>query len=252
MSNHPIALQLYTVRDELAADHSGTLRAVAEMGYRAVELTGPGPEGAERLREELDRLGLTPTGMHVPLDRLERELPDAIADARALGIRYVVCPWLPPDRRGNAAGYRSLAGTLSQVGHRCRAAGLQLCYHNHDFEFQEFDGRTGLEILFDSVDGDLVRSELDVYWAAYAGHDPVEWLRRLGGRVPLVHLKDMTSGEPRTFAEVGHGALDFPAILQECDRSGADWLIVEQDRCAGPPLESARLSLEYLRSLGRA
>ena len=251
MPENPISLQLYTVRDPIASDYAGTLRAVAEIGYRAVELVTLGSFSAPALRTELDRLGLQVSGMHVPLDRLENQIEAALDEAAALEVPYVICPWLPAERRTGAAAWRGVADALNRAGERCRAAGRQLCYHHHDFEFQPADGSTGFDILFSSTDPALVKAELDVYWAAFAGRDPVALIGQLGERAPLIHLKDMTGGENRTFAEVGHGTLDFAAILAACDRAGAEWLIVEQDRCAGDPLESVRMSLEYLKSLGR-
>jgi sugar phosphate isomerase/epimerase len=252
MPNHPIAVQMYSLRDNVAANYVGTLRAVAELGYGAVELVTLGDFKAAALRTELDTLGLQVAGMHVALDRLEHDLDAAIADVLTLGARKVVCPWLPPERRGSADIYHSLAKTLNQVGRTCQTKGLQLCYHHHDFEFQRFGDTTALAIIFGETDPALVQAELDVYWAAYAGVDPVGLLRSMAGRVPLVHLKDMSADASRTFAEVGHGVLDFPAILAACDDAGVEWFIVEQDQSTRPPLESVGMSLAYLRSGGRA
>jgi sugar phosphate isomerase/epimerase len=252
MPKHPIAVQMYTLRNEVASDYAGTLRAVAELGYGAVELTTLGSFSAAELRTELDTLGLQVAGMHVGLDRLERQLDTVLDELRTLGARYVVCPAVPPERRSSAEGWRELARSLDQIGRRCRSQGLQLCYHNHDFEFQRFDNQTGLDILFGASDPELVKSELDVYWAAFAGADPVALIRQLGSRVPLIHLKDMAADPSRTFAEVGHGVLDFAAIFAAGDEAGVEWYIVEQDRCARPPLESIGMSLAYLRSIGRA
>jgi sugar phosphate isomerase/epimerase len=241
---------MYTLREQATADMAGTLRAVAELGYQAVELASFGGLSAAELRHELDGLGLRAVSAHVALDRLESQLGDALADMLALGTRYVVCPWLAPERRG-AEDYHALAQSLNRIGSECQAQGIQLCYHNHDFEFQRFGEQTVFDILLGETDPALVKSELDVYWVAFAGLDPVVFIKGLSGRMPLIHLKDMAAGS-RTFADVGHGTLDFPAILAACDEAGADWLIVEQDRCERPPLESIGMSLAYLRSLGRA
>jgi sugar phosphate isomerase/epimerase len=252
MSNRPIALQMYTLRDAVQADIVGTLRAVAELGYRAVELHTLGGLSAAELRTELDTLGIQVAGMHIALDRLEQQLDAEIAALKTLGGQYVICPFLAPDRRGSADAYRALAKSLNQIGRACQEQGMRFAYHNHAFEFDRFGDVTGFDILFGETDPALVQSELDVYWVAFAGHDPVAQLRQLKGRVPLVHLKDMTAGDSPTFAEVGHGILDFPAILAAADEAGAEWLIVEQDVCARPPLESVGMSLAYLRSIGRA
>ncbi|HEU4326417.1 MAG TPA: sugar phosphate isomerase/epimerase [Roseiflexaceae bacterium] len=250
MTHQPLAVQLYTLRDAVEQDYLGTLRAVAELGYGAVELVTLGKYSAEELRRELDLLGLRVAAMHVALAELDRNLPTVLENIRTLGANYIVCPWLPPERRGSAASYREVAEILTRAGRESQSQGVQLCYHHHEFEFNALDGTSGFEILAE-VDPALLQFEIDVYWAAFAGHDPAALLGRLAGRVPLVHLKDMTADDTRTFAEVGHGQLDFSAILSAADAAGVQWLIVEQDRCARPPLESVGMSLSYLRSLGR-
>ncbi len=250
MPKNPVSIQMYTLRDQVAADIAGALRAVAELGYGAVELHSFGNLSPAQVRAELDTLGLRASGMHVGLDRLENQLDAAVADMHTIGARHIICPSLPPNRRGSAEAYRGLAQTLNRIGRNVQAQGLQLSYHNHDFEFERFGGQTALDIILGETDPALVKSELDVYWAVFAGHDPVALIRSLGSRVPLVHLKDMAAGS-RAFAEVGHGTLDIPAILAACDEAGVEWLIVEQDRCERPPLESVGMSLAYLRSLGR-
>lgn len=249
MATNPIALQMYTLRDQ--TDFRGTLRRVAELGYGAVELAGLGGLSAKELRAELDALGLKVAGAHIGLDRLEGKLDAAIEEMQILGGRYVICPWLPPDRRPDGAGYQRLAELLNGIGHTVKAAGLQLAYHNHDFEMQQFDGKTGLAIMRDSSEPGVLTFEVDAYWVAFAGFDPAATLGEFAGRVGLVHLKDMKAGS-RVFAEVGHGTLDIPGIIAAGERAGAEWFIVEQDRCERPALESVQMSIEYLRGIGRA
>jgi len=192
-------------------------------------------------------LGLEVVGVHVDLARLEHDLDASLADVLILGSPYVICPWVPPERR-SAEGYRALAHMLNLIGAACRTRGLQLCYHHHDFEFERFGALSGMEILLHETDPALLQVEIDVYWAAYAGVDPVALLRGLAGRVPLVHLKDMAADGSRAFAEVGHGVLDVESILAACDEVGVKWLVVEQDHCQRSPFESVAMSLAFLRS----
>jgi sugar phosphate isomerase/epimerase len=205
---------------------------------------------APELRAELDQLGLQVSGVHVGLDRLEKQTDAVLGEIEALGSHYVICPWIGQERRGSADDYRELAQLLNRIGRAAKDRGIQLCYHNHDFEFQRFGGATGLAILLEESDPQLVKSELDVYWAAFAGVDPVDLIRGMAGSVPLVHLKDMADSAKREFAEVGHGTLDIPAIIEACDAADVEWMVVEQDVCARPPLESVGMSLRYLQSLG--
>jgi sugar phosphate isomerase/epimerase len=250
MAAIPIALQMYTVRDDAAKDFVGVLRQVAEIGYAGVELAGNGGLSASELKSLLGDLGLKVAGSHVGLAQLEGDLSEALDYNYELGNRYVVCPWLPEDRR-SAEGYRALAQTLNTAGADCKERGMQLCYHNHAFELERFGGETGLDILFGVADPELVKVELDTYWVEKGGESAAEFVRKYAGRVPLVHLKDMTKDESQTFAEVGEGSMDFGAIFSASEAAGVEWYIVEQDTCRRPPLESIRISFATRRRRGK-
>lgn len=247
----PIALQLYTVRDDAARDFAATIASVAKIGYAAVELAGYGSvKSAGPAKHILDDNGLIVAGQHVALDALETDLSRVIEDAQTLGTEFVVVPYLPAERRLSLDGYRQLASLLEEYGSTLRDAGLQLAYHNHDFEFQKFGGDIyGYDAFFGAADPELVKVEMDTFWVKKAGEDPAAYMRKYAGRVPLVHLKDMTpEGE---FAEVGEGTMDYPAIFSAASVAGTQFYIVEQDRCdKHAPLESARISFDNLRKLG--
>lgn len=243
---------MYTLREAVAADYVGTLRALAELGYRAVELVTLGDMTAAQLRRELDTLGLAVSGMHIGLDKFESNADLWLENLAVLGGKYPVVPYLAPERRTSGDDYRRLGQQLNEYGRKAKEHGMQLCYHNHDFEFVRYGDATGLALLFEEADPALVKSELDVYWAAKAGVDPQTLMRGMSGSVPLVHVKDMADTPEQEFAEVGSGTLDFPAIFQTGDEIGVDFYVVEQDVCKRPPLESVGISLNYLRSIGRA
>ncbi|MDW8145076.1 MAG: sugar phosphate isomerase/epimerase [Roseiflexaceae bacterium] len=248
MVTNPLSLQMYTLRDQAATDYVGTLRKVKEIGYDAVELAGLGGISAAKLRQELDAIGLIVSGAHVPIEMLESQLDTIIADMQTLGAPYLICPWAPPERRSSADNYRTLARVLNDIGAAVANAGLTFCYHHHDVELHSFGNTTGLHILLHECDPRAVAFEIDVYWAAYAGVDPVQLINEFAERAPLIHLKDMAPGS-RTFAEVGHGVLNIPAILRAARAAGAQWFVVEQDICQRPPLESVRMSYAYLKGL---
>jgi len=249
MSHPPIAAQMYTLREAAAQDLRGALRRVAEIGYDGVELAGTFGLTVTELSETFEELGLTCVSGHIPLPNLRGNLEREIETYQALGASYLICPWLPPEERGDAAGYRALAAELNGFGERCRAAGLPLCYHHHDFELAQFDGRYALDILLEETDPAHLKLEADTYWFKAAGVDPAAYIRRWPERVPLVHLKDMSTGTPPTFAEVGAGILDWPDIFEAAQTGGAQWYLVEQDTCPGDPFDSLKLSLENLRGL---
>lgn len=252
MKSLPISLQLYTVRDEVEKDYVGTLRRVAEIGYAGVEFGGTGDLSPEEFKQVLADLGLKPTGQHIPLDRLETDLDRVLDDTQTIGNRYVVCPWLPEDRRRDAEDWKRTAELFDSIGARCRDRGLAFCYHNHSFEFTRFDGGYGLDLLYGNSDPDLVKAEIDTYWVQHGGESPAAYLRKYADRTVLVHLKDMLADEAKTFAEVGEGILDWDAVFAAAGTGMAAWGIVEQDRCRRPPLESARLSFRNLQNMGRA
>lgn len=249
MSRVPVAVQLYTLREEMEHDFVGILGEVAKLGYKGVEFAGYGGLSAPELRRVLNELGLEVAGSHIALAALETELDQVITYNLAIGNRNIVCAWLPEEYRQN---YHQVAQKLTAIGGRLWEHGLQLLYHNHEFEFERFEGRHGLEILFGESNPDLVQAELDVYWTQMGHGNPSSWLRRLGRRCPVIHLKDMTAGPEQQFAPVGTGVIDFEAVFAASEGT-AHWYIVEQDQTYGqPPLEAVRISLENLRSWGRA
>jgi len=252
MSKLPVALQLYTVRDDCAKDFVGTLKKVAEIGYHGVELAGMHDLSASDVAQQLRSLGLTVAGFPTGIETLTDELDATIECAKLLECRYLVCSYMPDELRGSADDWRTVAARLSTIGQRCSDNGIGLCYHNHSFEFQQFDGEYGLDIFFAAADPERVKSELDVYWVKHGGADPVELMKKYRGRIPLVHLKDMEPGPDRAFAEVGEGTLDIAGVIAEAEAGGSEWLIVEQDACKRPPLESARISFDNLKNMGKA
>jgi sugar phosphate isomerase/epimerase len=247
----PIGLQLYTVRDALKRDFEGSLRQLAAAGYTHVETAGL-PQPAAKVRELLDSLGMKACGAHVGLDQLEKDLPAVIDEARTLGYRTVACPWVGDEWR-TAAGYRKLAGVLDAIGRQLADAGLQLAYHNHDFEFAKLpDSSTGMDILFGETDPELVHSELDLYWVRYADHDPAAWMTRLAGRIPLIHIKDMTRiGSDKKMTEVGTGVIDYAALARLAPTVGVQYMVIEQDGgwIDNDPIKSATISLANFRKI---
>lgn len=246
MAEQPIALQLYTVRDETARDFAGTVRAVAEMGYPAVEFAGYGGLSSEQLAALLAETGLRAASTHVGLAALDGDIARELEYCAAIGSRFLVLPWLPPEWQAPDA-LRRIAPRLNEFGTQCRERGITFAYHNHAWEFAPHEDGYLLDVLVNSTDSALVGLELDVYWAAFAGADPARYLREHAGRVPLLHMKDMAAD--RDFAEVGDGTLDMRGILAAAQKSGARWYIVENDEPRIASLESARRSLVNLRGL---
>ena len=240
-------LQLYTVRDALGTDLERTLRRVAEVGYREVELAGLPGVTAPAMRASLQRYGLDAPSMHASYDRLRGDFPSVLEVARTLGANYLVCPSVDADQRATAGDWKRVCQTLSTIGRAAQDHGLVLAYHNHDFEFVPFDdGTTPFRLLMTETDPREVKLELDVYWVAKAGLDPLQYLKDGRDRIQLVHLKDLASDG--STAEVGGGVLDFKQIVRVALLSGAKHLFVEQDSSADP-LASIAASFRFLEHL---
>ncbi|WP_088103594.1 sugar phosphate isomerase/epimerase family protein [Halalkalibacter urbisdiaboli] len=238
----PLGVQLYTLRDETEKDFVGTLKKVKEIGYEGVEFAGFGGHSAEEMKKILNKLELQAISSHVPLDQLENDLENVIHYHVTLGIDTIICPFIPEEYWTSKDKYVKLAAFFNQVGEACKQSGLQFCYHHHAFEFEIFDGEYALDILLANTDPELVKLECDVYWVEYAKLSPTDYMKKYSGRCPLVHLKDMKLEPEKTFAEVGTGVIDIDAVIKTAEEIGATWLIVEQDVCERPPLESIQIS----------
>lgn len=226
----PVGLQLYSVRHQLEPDAAGTLQQVAQIGYNQVETYDTQNINADEFGAVLRRNGLvTPSG-HFGIDALRQNLDASLAVAQALGQRWVIVPWLVEGER-NQAGYSRVAADLNRFGQATRERGLRVAYHNHEFEFERLEGgRSGMDILLAETDPALVDFELDLFWTVHAGHDPLEFLTRHQGRMPLWHVKDMADirGEKR-MVPVGQGEIDFGQLFARAEELGLQHFYVEHD-----------------------
>ncbi len=244
--NIPIAVQLYTLRQETEKDFIGTLKKVADLGYKGVEFAGFGGYSALELKSYLDAFGLKTAGAHIGLEDLKNNVEQIIEYNMQLGNKYIVCPWASYEGKED---YIRMAELLEEICRKLKASGLQLCYHNHAHEFESFDGAYGLDIIYSKVDRELLSAEIDTYWVTYAGLNPVQYVAKYSGRAPLIHIKDMENSEKREFAEIGTGTINIRAIAEQAEKSGTEWLIVEQDVCKREPIESVSISIENLRKM---
>lgn len=241
-----LGLQLYSLRDLSSKDFIGTLRKVADIGYEGIEFAGYGGLSARQLKSVLDDLGLQPVSSHVQLVELESNLDAVMEYGQELGLQYVVCPFISEDRRRNIKDYRKVFESLNRIGEKVTEAGLKFAYHNHAFEFEKQDGAYILDMLYEATNRRYVGAELDVYWIEYAGESAVDYIHKYADRSGLIHVKDMTHDEERFFAEVGYGRMDIPRMLDAAAEGGITWYLVEQDQSRRDPLESVKMSFQYL------
>lgn len=273
MDTFPIALQLYSLRDDMAQDFEGTLRRVKKMGYDGVEFAGLFGRAPARIKELCAELDLTPLSAHVPFVEMMAAAERVLADYAAIGCRYVAIPYLTEEYRPGAARYGEVLRGARILGELAGRMGMTLLYHNHDFEFQKMDGQYALDQLYEALPATLLQTQLDTCWVNVGGEDPAAYIRRYAGRAPVVHLKDfvMPGKKPAhpyqligledsssaedvagfEYRPLGQGVQDIPAILDACRDAGTQWVVVEQDdpTPGTTPIDCAKASLEYLRSL---
>ena len=270
----PIALQLYTVRGDMEQDFKGTLQKVKALGYDGVEFAGLFNNAPADINAMCKEIGLVPISAHVPLADMLADVDKVIADYKAIGCEYIVVPYVTEERRPGGDKFFQMVDEIRAIGEKCKAAGLTLLYHNHDFEFKKLEsGEYGLDYLYANVPADLLQTELDQCWVKYSGLDPVEYLKKYTGRAPVVHLKDFhiegkQEGDPYAliglnenetkkssafeFRPLGNGVQDIPSIIAAAKEAGSKWLVVEQDQpsMGKTPIECAATSMEYLKSIG--
>ena len=258
-----IGLQLYTVRDAMQKDPVGTLAKVASIGYNSLEgatYTGSqkfyGMDPAAFLKV-LKQNGLIMPSSHYRLGEekvngqiqkgtMMSEWDKAVDDAAAVGIKYMVCAYLSEPERGAIDHYKVVADALNKAGERCKKSGIQLCYHNHDFEFQKQGSTLPYDILL-NTDKNLVKMEMDLYWVSKAGRDPIDLINQHPGRFPLFHVKDMDNTPAKAFTEVGNGTIDFKRIFKAAEKAGMKYFFVEQDKTPGDPFVSIAKSISYIK-----
>jgi sugar phosphate isomerase/epimerase len=243
---------MYTIRDLVAQNFVGALELAAEIGYAGVGLGDFGGLTAVEVKRQLDRLGLQAAGLHVGLEALENDLATVIQNSRSVQSPYIILTYIPEERRKTLEGWKRVAEELNGIGKEVQQAEMHFCYHNHAFEFERFEGKAGLDWLYELTDPNWVKAELDTYWVQYGGEDPAAYIRKYARRSLLLHIKDMEPGEERFFAEIGAGILDWPAIFAAANESATAWYIVEQDHWRHSSAQSARMSFENLKAMGIA
>jgi sugar phosphate isomerase/epimerase len=247
-----LAAQLYTVREftQSPKDIAETMNKIAKIGYEAVQLSALAPMDPKELRRICDGEGLTICATHIGYEEMRDQPEKVIEEHKILGCQHPAIGGLPGEYR-TAEGYSRFAKEASEVAARLAEGGLTFGYHNHSFELERFGDRTGLAILYEDSDPRYFTGEIDTYWIQHGGGSPVAWINKLKGRLPLLHLKDMTiRGGKQVMAEVGDGNLDWPGILAAAREAGVKWYIVEQDTCERDPFESLAISLRNLKGMG--
>ncbi len=243
-----IAVQLYTLRDPLAKDTWGTLRRLTDMGFKTAELAGTYDKPQQEFAAKCGELGLRIVAPHLGIDEFEKR-PDQTQElCRAMGTDMAVLPWVGEDvYRG---GWANAAERMNAIGAEFAKRGIRFLYHNHDFEFRPENGVPGYDNLIAKSDPRYLNFEVDAYWVKSGGHDPVDYLKRLKGRVKTMHFKDMKPGERKEMEDVGYGILDWKSIIPAAIECGVEYAIIEHDNPPGDPLQHVARSRDFLLQQG--
>ncbi len=246
--------QLYTVRDytQTASGAAESLRKVAEIGYRAVQVSAFGPIAPPEVARMASDNGLEIVATHFAWDEFRDNTEHMVEVHQAWGCPHAAIGGLPAEYF-QAGGAARFAGELAPVAERLAAAGIDFSYHNHSHELVRYGATTWLHQVYDAAPPEHLKAELDVYWLAAGGADPAQWIGDLGARQPVIHFKDMVVLPDRTqrFAPVGAGNLNWPRIVAACRGAGVEWALVEQDQTYGAdPFAELAASLRFLHGMG--
>ena len=257
-----VGIQLYSVRDEIVKDPRGVIQKVAAAGYSNVEMFGLSADNkfygltvkefAQLLKDNNLK---SSSGHYTPANFLfENGNGDDVKNfcevGNTLGNKYIIIPWLSEEKRKTIDQYKALAERINKAAEICKAAGLQMAYHNHDFEFTDINGEHGYDILLNNTDTNLVKFEMDLYWVVRAGYNPVELFKKHPGRFHLWHVKDMLKTDKTKNTEIGNGTVDFKTIFANAKIAGVKHYIVEQENTYMPDIfTSIKTSYSYTKNI---
>jgi sugar phosphate isomerase/epimerase len=250
-----IYIQLYSVRDDIKADYTGTIAAVAEMGYTGVEAAGYNDGKFYDMSPADFKKSIEDAGMTVLSSHAGRPLADPAADTnweetwawwdtaiqahKEAGMKYLVVAWIPTPK--TLVDLQAYCDYFNQIGEKCNAAGIRFGYHNHNFEFTEIEGEMMYDYMINNTDPDKVFYQMDVYWVGQGGQDPVAYMNKYPGRFEILHIKDEL--------EIGKsGQVDFESIYNNAEVAGAKYMVVEVERYTGTPLDGVKESYDYLNN----
>lgn len=274
MKTLPVAIQLYSVRNDLSENFEAALRKVKEIGYDGVEFAGLYNTDPAKIRDLCKELDLVPISAHVSIFDMMGDTEALMSAYETIGVKYMAIPSMPEDRRVGAERWEETVKEIHRISEIAKKHGITLLYHNHDFEFKKIDGENALDILYKTIPADVLQTEIDTCWANVGGENPADFVRKYTGRAPVVHLKDFVMAgkkptnmyeligvktvgdtaaeEDFAFRPIGYGVQDMPSILEASIDAGAEWVVVEQDRPSldKTPMECAQMSREFLKKLG--
>ncbi|RUS45657.1 sugar phosphate isomerase/epimerase [Cohnella sp. AR92] len=251
MAKPQFGIQMYSVRDLCQQDYLGTIRKIADIGYKNVELAGYYGVSAKELKAALADAGLTANSAHIGLnynESISEQVKRQLEYAQELGLKRYIVPFYPLQEETTEDGLAKMASILTEAAEIVTAGGLEFGYHNHAFEFAKIGGVAAIDLLFERLSPELVFAEFDLGWVKVGGEDPAAYLRKYEGRVPVVHAKDFKADGTDT--EIGRGTVDWDSALQAAEETGVEYVIIEQEHYDVGSLESAKLNYAWFKERG--
>ncbi len=257
----PIGLQLYTLKDIIRSDVAGTLKKIADIGYKELEAYSYADGKIFNLpytefKAMVSDLGMRIVSGHYGTGQIDPEAKGtlsngwevAVEDAKRAGQDYMVIAWLHPDERKSMDDYKRVCELINHGAATCRSMGITLAYHNHEFEFDQLDGQVPYEVMLQELDPSVLL-ELDIYWSTFSGVSALDLFKKYPSRFPLWHVKDMDKADRTHNADVGTGSVDFPAIFEAAQTAGMKHFFLEQEWFAGSQIDSITGGYKYLSGL---
>jgi sugar phosphate isomerase/epimerase len=255
--NRKLGLQLYSLRAQFAKDVPGTVKQVQAFGFKYAELAGTYNLKPEEFRKLLAAHGIQPIAGHWPYERWRDDAEGAAREAKALGLKYAGCAWIPHQGTFDEKTCREAITVFNRAGDTLARHGLKFFYHQHGYEFAPCGSGTLMDLLMTETNPKTVAFEMDIFWVQFPGQDPATWLAKYGKRWELIHLKDMKhgvkTGDQTGKADVtwdvalGTGQLDMPGILRAARKAGVKWYFIEDE--SPSVLEQIPVSLKFLKAV---
>jgi len=278
MKDFKLGIQLYSVRDDMEKDMEGTLKALSEMGYEVVEFAGYFGKSAKEVKALLDKYNLECVSVHQNINIFDEQGQAAVDYQKEIGVKYSVIPSYPIEKLYGGDTWEETKERFTKMSNLLKNSGIELYYHNHDYEFKKVNGEFIHDHIFSELGLDIIKPQIDTCWVHYAGYNPVDSINKYAGKVNILHLKDficknlaggavydLIDNEGKVqerdkntreehgfeFKPVGYGIQKFPEIIEAAKNAGIKYLIVEQDKhTENTAMEDAKLSIDYLKSIG--
>ena len=250
----PIAVQLYSIRDAVASDFDKALKAVKEMGYNGVELAGLCGKTPAEVKEMCEKYGLTPISAHVGFGELMKDPEGVVSAYSEIGCKQIVIPYLSATFLPGGEGFDEFVAGVETLSGVCYQYGMRLGFHNHAIEFELLDNKRKLDVMFEVIPAGILDMQPDTCWVHVGGEDPADYIKKYNGRIKTIHLQDYVGNKADSdfcICPVGYGKLDIKGIVDTCENTGVEWIIIEQDDPdqGRSSLECAKLCIDRLKNL---